>query len=104
MRIELPYRSTIKTGAITECTVWTLDGRSIDPVYQRRSRTGAHGVDIYDIKEPVIIIEYSRSGSGREYLVIYETDGEYKRPIDPDDLPKSIRGYLNYMYPNWRYF
>jgi len=57
--IKLPYRSTIKTNAITQCHVLFPDGTELKPVYEARSGTGAHGEDVYEIDQTVYVVEYN---------------------------------------------
>jgi len=103
--IKLPFRHTFKTDAVTRCHVLLPNGEELKPVYERRSRTGAHGEDIYDVDQTVYVVEYRRSGSGREYIIVYSVDekGEQYR-FDVNHYPKVVIDFLDYEYPNWRYF
>ena len=106
--IKLPFRDTIRTGAITRCDVFRQsDGLLLVPVYKQRSRTGAHGLDVYDVPEsffPLIVVEYRRSNSGREYIRVYRLSSDLSEsPVDPSTYG-FIEMHLDDYYPNWRYF
>jgi len=103
--IELPFRRTFKTDAITQCHVLLPNGEELKPVYERRSRTGAHGEDVYDIDQTVYVVEYNRSGSGREKIEVCTVDAEgHKHYFDVNHYPKVVLDFLSVEYPNWRYF
>jgi len=103
--IRLPYRHTFKTDAVTRCHVLTLSGEELKPVYERRSRTGAHGEDVYDIDQTVYVIEYNRSGSGHESISVYTVDEKgYRHRFDANHYPQVVLDFLAYEYPEWRYF
>jgi len=101
--LALPFRETIKTGAETKCYVISYDGQHFyEPVYQKRSRTGAHGVDIFEVEFPVWVVTYERSNSGREYLTIelFKSKNEVERYHTP---PKEIIDALDFIHPKWRH-
>ncbi|MEM2293261.1 MAG: hypothetical protein QXX41_08295 [Nitrososphaerota archaeon] len=105
MIVRLPYRATFKTPARTQCHVLSSNGEVIKPVHIERSRTGAHGFDIYDVQSPVYIVEYYRSGSGKEHIYISKVDekGE-RRSLEKDQYPECVVKFLDEKYPKWRYF
>jgi hypothetical protein len=72
---EFAYRQTIKTGARTQhylidASTWEI----IKPTRKVRSRTGAHGEDVYCLPQEawnnVIIVSLERSNSGKLYYDI----------------------------------
>jgi len=103
--IRLPFRHTIRTDAITRCHVLLPDGTELKPVYKRRSRTGAHGEDVYDIDQTVYVIEYNRSGSCHESISVYTIDEKgHQHGFNVNHYPKVVLDFLVMVYPNWRYF
>jgi len=103
--IELPFRHTFKTDAVTHCHVLDLSGKKLKPVYERRSRTGAHGEDVYDIDQTVYVVEYKRSNSGRESIEVFTIDSKGNRhDFDVNHYPKVVLDFLDAEYPEWRYF
>ena len=67
------YRKTLKTGALTKTIVIDpINVRIIEPTYTERSKTGAHGWDLYCLDEEtwkrVWIITVEVSNSGKRYI------------------------------------
>jgi hypothetical protein len=79
---EFEYRQTIRTGATT-LYILVLDGEILRPARRRRSRSGAHGEDVYCLEPQkwsrVWVVGLYQSNSGRRHAEFSENipeDGE----------------------------
>jgi hypothetical protein len=68
--VEYDYRHTLKTGARTQYyLIDTREWKILEPTRRERSRTGAHGEDVYCLSEEVwsrvVVIGLERSNSGK---------------------------------------
>ena len=79
------YRNCIKTPGFTE-TIVILDGKVLKPSSVRRSRTGAHGEDIYCLSEEewnrTWVIVFEQSNSGRPYVTTFNVPEPIKELIE----------------------
>jgi len=88
------YRYTLKTGARTEY-IFLVVGKSVkrlEPLWTRRSRSGAHGEDCYTSKlleRADVEVTVQISNSGRHYC-----DLKIKRKLGKEELLK-LAAWLN---------
>jgi len=79
------YRNNIKTPAFTE-TVVLVDGMMLKPSKMYRSRTGAHGEDIYCLSEEewskAWILIFEQSNSGKPYITVINVPEPIKELIE----------------------
>ncbi|MEM1699712.1 MAG: hypothetical protein QXD83_07535 [Sulfolobales archaeon] len=90
----VPYRKNIKYPGGTVSFVIEADGaRILKPVEKKRSRTGAHGYDIYTVDKPVYVIIYEKSNSGRVtwYAEYYDPATEESKEVTLKELPTHIK-------------
>ena len=67
--IPFEYRNCIKYPGRTQYYI-IKDGKVLEPIYRRRSRTGAHGEDYYkpeDVETADVILCVNISNSGKHY-------------------------------------
>lgn len=88
-----PFRRNLKMPGMTfSVVVSAVSGGIIDPDYEERSGSGAHGEDVYVLNEPAYVLRFNRSNSGKiEWAVfLVELDGKQKR-VRFADLPKMVK-------------
>ncbi|MEM4060264.1 MAG: hypothetical protein QXK11_07115 [Pyrobaculum sp.] len=88
------YRKNIKYPGETVSFVIEADGaRILKPVEKKRSKTGAHGYDIYTVERPVYVITYEKSNSGRVSwsAKYYDPATEESREVSLKELPMHIK-------------
>ncbi|MEM4535315.1 MAG: hypothetical protein QW764_04675 [Desulfurococcaceae archaeon] len=90
------YRRNIKTAGLSLSFVVTPEGKLLRPVKEIRSRTGAHGDDVYLIDPPVYVLRYERSCSGKVRWSIWIVEGQDKeRRVRVEDVPLQVlRAFL----------
>ena len=104
---EYAYRYTIKTGARTQFILvdpatWTI----LKPSRLERSRTGAHGWDIYCLPEKlwsrIIVVELKRSNSGKlryKVMGLEEYASEIKEMLmlcsDFSEMKETVEKYVS---------
>ena len=95
MIIREPYRRNLKyPGLSISIVIDANTGERIMPVEEIRSRTGAHGEDIYDIVTPVYILRYRRSNSGKaiwDIAYVKPSEGRVFKKVWFKDLKPKIR-------------
>jgi hypothetical protein len=107
---ELYYRHTIKTGARTQYTVIdTEEWKILEPTRTERSRSGAHGKDVYCLPKEVwdrtITVLLQRSNSGKlhyEVLIPHATFEKYRTELeallalagDFEEMEETVRKYV----------
>ncbi|MEM4815840.1 MAG: hypothetical protein QXR23_08900 [Ignisphaera sp.] len=95
MVLREDYRNNIKMPGRTLSIVVNDRGEKLEPVRRIRSRTGAHGEDIYVIYEPVYILRYNRSNSGKVRWAVYRAIPPNKvNRVRFSDLPTFIQNWL----------
>jgi hypothetical protein len=81
---EFEYRQTIRTRATT-LYILVLDGEILRPARRRRSRSGAHGEDVYCLTEEqwrrVWVVGLYQSNSGRRHAEFSENIPEEVRRV-----------------------
>jgi len=79
------YRNCIKTPGFTE-TIVILDGKVLRPSSIRRSKTGAHGEDIYCLSQEewqrAWVIVFEQSNSGKPYVTTINVPEHIKELIE----------------------
>ncbi|MEM2499968.1 MAG: hypothetical protein QXU30_07465 [Sulfolobales archaeon] len=92
-----PYRKNIKYPGETVSFVIEADtAMLLKPVEKKRSRSGAHGYDIYAVDKPVYVITYEKSNSGRvswsaEY---YDPATNERKEATLKELPMHVKVLL----------
>ncbi|MEM1731420.1 MAG: hypothetical protein QXY26_09890 [Ignisphaera sp.] len=85
------YRRNIKTAGLSLSFVVTPEGRLLKPAKEVRSRTGAHGEDVYLIDPPVYVLRYERSCSGKVRWSIWIVEGQDKeRRVRVEEVPLPV--------------
>jgi purine nucleoside permease len=82
--VEFGFRYTLKTGARTQYVVIDAEKwRILKPLRRERSRTGAHGKDIYCLTpeewNKTITVLLTRSNSGKLYYDVVVPRAEYEK-------------------------
>jgi len=82
--VELYYRNTIKTGARTQYYVIDVERWEIlEPTRRERSRTKAHGKDIYclpkEVWDKTITVLLERSNSGKLHYEVLIPHAEFEK-------------------------
>jgi len=92
MIIKEYYRRNLKTAGLSLSIVVDVNGRRLKPIREERSRTGAHGEDIYLINEPVYILRYNVTNSGKvSWNVVYaDPNSQQISKVQFKDLPLNI--------------
>jgi hypothetical protein len=75
------YRNNIKTPGLTE-TIIILGGRVLKPNKTYRSRSGAHGEDIYCL---------SQEQWQRVWVVTFEQSNSGKRYVSTENVPEAVK-------------
>jgi len=82
---QFSYRNCIKTAGFTEAVI-LLNGRVLKPSSVRRSKTGAHGEDIYCLFQEewdrTWIIMFEMSNSGKPYVTTINVPEPIKELIE----------------------
>lgn len=93
---ECYYRQNIKTAGLSLSFVVTPEGRLLKPAKEVRSRTRAHGEDVYLVDPPVYILRYERSCSGKVRWSVWLVEGQDKeRRVRVEDVPLPVlRAFL----------
>lgn len=94
MIISEYYRRNLKTAGLSLSIVVDVNGRRLKPIKEERSKSGAHGEDLYLINNPVYVLRYNVSNSGKvSWSIVYvdpnNIDQLYKR-VYFKDLPLTI--------------
>ncbi|MEM4952204.1 MAG: hypothetical protein QXV81_08090 [Ignisphaera sp.] len=85
------YRRNINTPGLSLSFVATLEGKLLRPVEEIRSRTGAHGDDVYLIDPPVYVLRYERSNSGKVRWSVWLVEGQDKeRRVLMEEVPLPV--------------
>ncbi|MEM1561333.1 MAG: hypothetical protein QXN35_07240 [Ignisphaera sp.] len=85
------YRRNIKTCGLSMSIVLDSEGNRIMPVKVVRSRSGAHGEDIYVINSVVYILRYRRSNSGKVRWAVFAVTPEKEVRVLFRDLSESLQ-------------
>lgn len=102
------YRRNLKHPGLTVSIVVDEETlQQLEPVEKVRSKTGAHGEDIYIIDRPVLVLRYSKSNSGKVRWSVSEITPTIERKLKYHDLPtpfrNAIESYARYygleLYP-----
>jgi hypothetical protein len=82
---EFYYRNCIKTPAFTE-TVVLMDGKVLKPSKVYRSKTGAHGTDVYCLTEEewqrTWVIVFEQSNSGKPYVTTFNVPDNVRELVE----------------------
>lgn len=87
------FRRNLKyPGMSFSVVVGAVSGGIIDPDYEERSESGAHGEDVYVLNEPAYVLRFRRSNSGKVEWAVFlvQLDGTQKR-VRFADLPKMVK-------------
>lgn len=92
MIIREYYRKNIKTPGMSVSIVVDENGRRLRPSEEVRSKSGAHGEDVYDIVMPVYILRYNVSNSGKvSWSVTYVNPSNQQiSKVQFKDLPLKV--------------
>ncbi|MEM1832350.1 MAG: hypothetical protein QXJ97_12585 [Desulfurococcaceae archaeon] len=95
------YRKNLKYPGLSISIVIDEETlQQLEPILQKRSKSGAHGEDIYVVSRPVLVLRYSKSNSGKIRWGIYEVTPTSERKIKYSELPTSfqnaIKAYAKY--------
>jgi len=100
----LPYRRTIKTGALTDSIAVCLHcGEIVRPKFSYRSRTHAHGEDVYIHYHPLELVLLEISNSGKRKISVSEGLKEIEEILrqvwiyeggEVSDVENTIKAYL----------
>ena len=109
--VELDFRYTLKTGARTQYIVIDAERWEIlKPLRRERSRTGAHGKDVYcltpDEWNKTMTVVLVRSNSGKLYYDVVVPKSEYEKyrnellallslAGDTEDMIWALRKYVS---------
>ncbi|MEM4846738.1 MAG: hypothetical protein QW794_03150 [Thermosphaera sp.] len=86
------YRRNIKYPGMTISIVIDEETlQQLEPVERIRSKSGAHGEDVYLVSKPVLVLRYTRSNSGKARWSIYEVTLDSEKRIKYSDLPATFR-------------
>ncbi len=90
------YRRNIKTAGLSLSFVVTPEGRLLKPAKEVRSRTRAHGEDVYLIDPPVFVLRYERSCSGKVRWSVWLVEAQDKeRRVRVEEVPLPVlRAFL----------
>ncbi|MEM1842840.1 MAG: hypothetical protein QXL19_10735 [Ignisphaera sp.] len=85
------YRRNIKMPGLSLSFVVTPEGKLLKPIEEIRSRTGAHGDDVYVVNPPVYVLRYERSNSGKVRWGIWLVEGQDKeRRVRVEEVPLPV--------------
>jgi len=86
------YRRNLKYPGLTISIVVDEETlQLVEPIEKIRSKSGAHGEDVYVISRPVLVLRYSRSNSGKVGWSIHEVTPTTERKLKYSDLPAPFR-------------
>jgi hypothetical protein len=85
---EFTYRESLKYVGLT-LTIIALDGNIVMPTQQYRSRTGAHGTDIYCLDQ---------ESWSRAWVVTLIQSNSGKRRIYFENVPKEWTRLIEYLW------
>jgi len=85
------YRRNINMPGLSLSFVVTSEGKLLRPIEEIRSRTGAHGEDVYVVEPPVYVLRYERSNSRKVRWSVWLVEGEEKeRRVRVEDVPLEV--------------
>jgi len=83
MIISEYYRRNLKYPGLSLSIVVTETGKRLKPIKEERSKSGAHGEDLYLINNPVYVLRYNVSNSGKvSWSIVY---------VDPNNIDQLYR-------------
>lgn len=95
MIIKEVYRRNLKYPGLSKSIVIDANtGERLEPIQEVRSRTLAHGLDVYEVITPVYILRYSRSNTGKASWEVVYVNPFRERPFEKrffDKLPKYVK-------------
>ena len=96
VRVRFPYRNT-EMGGLDLVFVFSNDGMLIQPIQKRRSKSGRHGDDVYELSNGVYYVAWFTrpNNPGKpitvRFIRLVVIDGGYTEEyINEDEPPQPI--------------